>query len=224
MIDLAFLTDTLGQLLMGLPTTLALTATGAIAGAILALILAAMQLSSKRMPRMIARFYVFLFRGSPLLVQIFLIYYGLSQFPEVRHSLLWPYLRDPYWCASLALSLNTAAYASEIFRGGVLSVNKGVIEAARASGLSRWLTFRLIIFPLALRQALPAYGSEIILLVKASSLASTVTLMEVTGIAAKIIAATYRPVEVFICAAVIYLAVNFIITRAIQAMERSLSH
>jgi octopine/nopaline transport system permease protein len=223
LIDFPFLLDTSQRLIAGLPTTLALTATAAIAGAILAAILAAMLLSSKPLPRVVARFYVFLFRGSPLLVQIFLIYYGLSQFSAVRKSLFWPYLRDPYWCASVALSLNTAAYASEIFRGGVLSINKGLIEAARASGLSRWLTFRLVVFPLALRQALPAYGSEIILLVKASSLASTITLMEVTGIAAKIIAASYRPVEVFICAAVIYLALNFLITRLIHSAERSLS-
>lgn len=224
MTDLAFLSDVMRQLVSGLPTTLALTATGTIAGGFVALLLAAMLLSSNKYASTAARLYVFFFRGSPLLVQIFLIYYGLSQFPELRRSLFWPYLRDPFWCASLALSLNTAAYASEIFRGGVQSVDKGVVEAARACGLSKWLTFRLIIAPLALRQALPAYGSEIILMVKASSLASTVTLMEVTGIAAKIIAATYRPVEVFACAALIYLIINFAITRLVMAWERALSN
>jgi octopine/nopaline transport system permease protein len=221
MIDPAFLLDTLRQLLSGLPLTLLLTLTAVIAGAFLAVPLAAMRLSSSRLLRWPARVFVFVFRGTPLLVQIFLIYYGLSQFPEIRRSLLWPCLRDPFWCASLALSLNTAAYASEVFRGGFLSVDKGVIEAARASGLDRWLTFRLVIGPLALRQALPAYGSEIILMVKASSLASTVTLMEMTGIAAKIIAETYRPIEVFICAALLYLALNFIVTRAVQVTERA---
>ncbi|AYG63379.1 ABC transporter permease [Rhizobium jaguaris] len=219
MIDFAFFADTFRQLLGGMPLTLALTGIATVAGLILALVLAAMRLSSNRFFDWPARFYIFCFRGSPLLVQIFLIYYGLSQFPELRRSILWPYLRDPFWCASLALSLNTAAYASEVFRGGFLSVPKGMVEAARACGMSRSLTFRHIIAPLALRQALPAYGNEIILIVKASSLASTVTLMEVTGIAAGIIAETYRPIEVFICAAAIYLTVNFIVTRAVQAAE-----
>src|SRR6185312_10838812 len=105
-------------------------------------------------------------RGTPLLLQIFLIYYGLGQFAAVRASVLWPFLREPYWCAILALSLNTAAYSSEILRGGLLAVPHGAVEAARVSGMSGALLYRRIILPLAIRQALPAYGNELVVMVK----------------------------------------------------------
>jgi octopine/nopaline transport system permease protein len=164
-----------------------------------------------------ARAYVFVFRGTPLLVQIFLIYYGLSQFPAVRHSIFWPVLRDAYWCAVMALSLNTAAYASEIIRGGLLSVPHGQVEAARACGMPRLMVFRRIVLPLAIRQALPGYGNEMISMIKATSLASIITLMEVTGVAARIISETYRAIEVFVVAGFIYLAINFLLTRLVQS-------
>jgi octopine/nopaline transport system permease protein len=123
----------------------------------------------------------------------------------------------------LALMLNTAAYGSEIIRGGLQSVPAGQIEAARAAGMGRLLLFRRIVFPIALRQALPAYGNEIILMVKATSLASIITLMEVSGIAHKLISETFRAIEIFIAAAAIYLAINFAITRGIHALEHWLS-
>jgi len=163
------------------------------------------------------------FRGTPLLVQIFLIYYGLGQFPAIRDSIAWPFLRQPYWCALLALTLNTAAYSSEIIRGGILSVPFGQIEAARACGMSRWLIFRRITVPQGLRVALPAYGNEIILMTRSTALASVITLMEVTGIASKIIAETFRTVEVFVCAGAIYLVINFAISRLIALLERRLA-
>ena len=150
-----------------------------------------------------------MFRGTPLLVQIFLIYYGLGQFEAIRDSFLWTFFREPFWCAILALTLNTGAYTSEIIRGGIQSVPFAQIEAARACGMGRLLLFRRIVLPLAIRQALPAYGNEIILMVKASSLASTITLMEVTGIARGIIAKTFAPVEIFIVAGAIYLVDQF---------------
>ena len=182
-----------------------------------------MRLSGNPVLDYAARSYVFVFRGTPLLVQIFLIYYGLGQFPEIRQSFLWPFLREPYWCALLALTLNTAAYSSEIIRGGILSVPFGQIEAARACGMSRSLIFRRIIVPQGLIVALPAYGNEIILMTRSTALASVITLMEVTGIASKIIAETFRAVEVFICAGAIYLILNFAISRAIALLERRLS-
>ncbi len=162
-------------------------------------------------------------RGTPLLVQLYIIYYGLSQFPELRRSFLWPFLRDPYWCAVLALALNTAAYSAEIIRGGVLSVAAGQIEAARAYGMSGFTLVRRILAPQALRQMLPAYSNEVILMVKSTALASTITMMEVTGLAAKLISATYRPVEVFICAGAIYLLLNFVVTRIFKLVEYRLS-
>jgi octopine/nopaline transport system permease protein len=221
--DPAFLAETLVSLLRGLPLTLKLAGSAVGCGVFLAMGLALMRLSGVPVLNGAAGLYVFLFRGTPLLVQIFLIYYGLGQMRDVRTSLFWPFLRDPYWCAVLALTLNTAAYSSEIIRGGVLSVPHGQIEAARAYGMSRPLTFRRIILPVALRQALPGYGNEIISMVKATSLASIITLMEISGIAAKIIAESYRALEVFVMAGSLYLAINFILTRLIAVWEYRLT-
>jgi octopine/nopaline transport system permease protein len=221
--DFDFLRQSVLLLLSGVPLSLNLAFFSILAGAVLAVLLALMRLSGNPALDLPARAYVFVFRGTPLLVQIFLIYYGLGQFPEIRRSLLWPFLREPYWCALLALTLNTAAYSSEIIRGGILSVPFGQIEAARACGMSRWLIFRRITVPQGLRVALPAYGNEIILMTRSTALASVITLMEVTGIASKIIAETFRAVEVFICAGAIYLILNFAISRGISLLERRLS-
>ena len=221
--DLGFDRDTLQSLLAGVPLTLELAALSAVAGLVVAAILAAMRLSGLAVLDLPARAYVFVFRGTPLLVQLFLIYYGLSQFRAVRTSALWPFLRDPFWCAVLALTLNTGAYASEIIRGGLRAVPHGQVEAARACGMSRLLILRRIVVPIAIRQALPAYGNEIIILVKSTSLASIITIMEVNGIAARIIAETYRAVEVFLMAGAIYLAITFVLTRAIAALEHKLT-
>jgi octopine/nopaline transport system permease protein len=221
--DTPFIVETLRLLISGIPLTLQLAFCSIAAGAVLAVLLALMRLSGNRILDYAARSYVFVFRGTPLLVQIFLIYYGLGQFPEIRQSFLWPFLREPYWCALLALTLNTAAYSSEIIRGGILSVPFGQIEAARACGMSRSLIFRRIIVPQGLIVALPAYGNEIILMTRSTALASVITLMEVTGIASKIISETFRAVEVFVCAGAIYLLLNFLISRAIAFLERRLS-
>jgi octopine/nopaline transport system permease protein len=131
--DWDFTRETFFSLIAAVPLTLSLAATSIVLGAVLALALAMSRLSGIAALDWFARFHVFAFRGTPLLVQIFLIYYGLGQFPAVRHSILWPILRQPYWCAVLALTLNTAAYASEIIRGGLLSVPSGQVEAARPS-------------------------------------------------------------------------------------------
>jgi octopine/nopaline transport system permease protein len=221
--DLAFLGNTIAQLLGGVPLLLQLAAFSILAGAGLAVLLALMRLSGNPLLDWPARGYVFVFRGTPLLVQIFLIYYGLGQFPEIRESFAWPFLRQPYWCAMLALTLNTAAYSSEIIRSGILSVPFGQIEAARACGMSRALVFRRITVPQGLAVALPAYGNEIILMTRATALASVITLMEVTGIASKIISETFRAVEVFVCAGAIYLVINFAISRGVALLERRLS-
>jgi octopine/nopaline transport system permease protein len=223
LIDLAFISDAFQKLLAGLPLTLQLALLSTALGALLALALAAMRVSGIAILDATARLYVFALRGTPLLVQIFLIYYGLGQFRAIRMSVLWPFLREPYWCAILALTLNTAAYASEIVRGGLVSVPRGEIEAARACGMSRLLVFRRIVLPLALRQALPAYGNELIIMIKATSLASIITLMEITGIAAKLVSETYRVIEVFVVAGTLYLAINFVLTRIVMAFEYRLT-
>jgi octopine/nopaline transport system permease protein len=222
--DIAFMAETFRSLLAGVPLTLNLAFTSVALGAVLAMLLALMRMSGIRPLDLIARIYVFVFRGTPLLVQIFLIYYGLGQFrPTLQEWGLWGFFREPYWCAILALTLNTAAYAAEIIRGGLQAVPANQVEAARACGMSGFLLFRRIIFPIAVRQALPAYGNEIILMVKATSLASIITLMELTGIAHKLISQTFRAIEVFIVAGAIYLVLNFVVTRAIQAIEWWLS-
>ncbi|MBK0022302.1 ABC transporter permease [Ochrobactrum sp. S46] len=221
--NLQFNSEAFFQMMSGVPLTLQLAASSIVFGAILALLFAMMRLSGVAVLDWIARLYVFVFRGTPLLVQIFIIYYGLSQFPVIRYSFLWPILREPYWCAIIALTLNNAAYASEIIRGGLLSVPSGQIEAAKACGMSRFTCFRRVVMPLAIRQALPGYGNEMISMVKATSLASIITLMEVTGIAAKLIAESYRAIEVFVIAGAIYLAINFVLTRVLMFAEYKLT-
>lgn len=222
--DLAFFSEVFVRLLSGVPLTLQLAGISVTAGLVLALTLAlALQTENRAVTWPISA-YVTVFRGTPLLVQIFLIYYGLGQFrPSLQAVGLWGFFREPYWCAILALTLNTAAYGTEIIRGGMQAVPFGQIEAARACGMSRVLLYRRVILPIALRQALPSYGNEIILMVKGTSLASIVTLLEVTGIAQQIISQTYRAMEVFICAGAIYLTLNFIITRLLGLLEWRLS-
>jgi octopine/nopaline transport system permease protein len=219
--EIDFLGATMLQLLGGVPLTVGLTLGSVAAGAVLALLLALLRANS-RPGALFVSAYVFVFRGTPLLLQIFFIYYGTGQFAFVRASILWPALREPWCCALLALALNDAAYASEILRGGFAAVPRGAVEAGRAAGMSRLLLLRRIVLPLAIRQALPAYGNELIAMVKSTSLASLITLMEVTGIAYAIISQTYRAIEVFLCAGVIYLALNFALTRAVAALETRL--
>lgn len=209
----------LPKLLLGVPLTLELVFISLAIGLAGAVCVALMRLSGSRVVSEIAYRYVYVFRGTPLLVQIFLIYYGLSQFEAVRDSIAWTVLREPFWCAIIALALNTAAYSSEIIRGGIQSVPLGQIEAARACGMSRFLLFRRIVAPIAIRQGLPAYSNEVILIVKATSLASVITLMDVTGIARSEVSRTFAPYEIWTAAAVIYLTINFLITRAFQALE-----
>jgi octopine/nopaline transport system permease protein len=220
--DWPFLLDVFRQLLQGLPLTVELAALSLAMGFVLAILIAAA--TGSRFPplRWLARIHVEVFRGTPLLVQIFLIYYGLGQITALRHSLVWPFLREPYWCAVLALALNTSAYTAEIIRGAVQAVPAGEIEAGRACGMSGFTLRRHIVWPIALRQGLPVYGSEAILMIKATSLASIITLSEVTGIAYKLLSSTYRVVEIFVVTGTIYLALTFLMTAAISLAERRL--
>lgn len=221
--DWPFLLETTRQLLTGVPLALKLAALSLIAGMALAVCVHAAAVSRIAPLRWIAAAHVDLFRGTPLLVQIFFIYYGLGQIPAVRDSALWPFLREPFWCAALALALNTSAYTAEIIRGALAAVPPGEVEAARACGMSGLLLRRRIVWPLALRCGLPVYGSEAILMVKATSLTSIITLTEVTGIAHKLISSTYRVVEIFVAAGTIYLGMTFALTLVISLAERRLS-
>jgi octopine/nopaline transport system permease protein len=216
-------TDFSGQLLAilsGLPLTLTLTLLALGVGMVGAIVIALMRMSGVFLLSTIAYLYVFVFRGTPLLVQLYLIFYGLPQTDFVRESpILWPIFRDPFFCAVLALAMNTAAYTSEIIRGGIAAVPKGEVEAARAVGMSRLMILRRIVAPITIRQALPAYGNEIVLMVKASALAATVTMMEMTGIARRLMAQTYVIFEVFIIAGAIYLFINFVLTELVRFIE-----
>lgn len=215
--------ETFPKLLSGLNLTIQLVTISLFIGFCLAIGLALLRLSNNTFLSFFAKTYVFYFRGTPLLVQIFLIYYGIAQFEIIRETFVWFFFKEAYWCGILALTLNTCAYSSEIIRGGIQSVAFGQIESAKSVGMSRFLLYRRIILPIAFRQALPAYGNEIILMVKATSLVSTITLMEVTGIARLIIAKTFSPVEIFIVAGLIYLTINFIVTRLVNFCEIKLT-
>lgn len=217
--NIELMIDSVPALLEGLVVTFQLVAAALVVGFVIAVPTALARISRFAALRWISLGYVFFFRGTPLLVQIFLIYYGFSQFEAVRESIFWPVLREAYWCALIAFSLNTGAYSAEVFRGGILSVPHGEVEAARAIGMSPATVFWRIVWPQALRQALPAYGNEIILLVKASSLASTVTLMDLTGVARSLAADTYMPIEIFATSALIYLAVTYLLSRLIVLLE-----
>ncbi len=210
-------------LLAGLITTLTITVLSVAIGFNLGLALALMRLSPVHAVSGFARGYSAVFRGTPLIVQLFLFYYGLGQFTFVQHnSVLWWVISEGSRCAVLALALNTAAYTSEILRGGLQSVPVGLVEAAAACGMSRALRFRRIEFPLAIRQALPAYGNELVLMVKGSSLASTITVLDITGYAKRLMSQTYAIFEIFAIAGVLYLAINLILIGAIRMLERHL--
>jgi len=167
--------------------------------------------------------YSYVFRGTPLLVQIFIIYFGLGQVEYLRSTILWVILKEPYWCAIIAFTLNTGAYTSEILRSAFQTIKPGIIEAGKSLGISNKIIFYKIQIPIAIRQSLPAYGNEIILMMKGTSLASTVTLMDLTGVAKYIISTTFKPIEVFIVAGGIYLFMTFIIHNVIKYLEKKYS-
>ena len=222
--DIELIQQAIPALLKGLKVTVVLTFLSVLIGFNLGLGLAIMRLSANRVIAGFARYYSTVFRGTPLLVQIFLFYYGLGQLSFVRdNAALWWVVSDGARCAVLALALNTAAYTSEILRGGLMSVPSGLIEAAQACGMSRILRFRRIEFPLAIRQALPAYGNELVLTVKGTSLASTITVLEVTGYAKRLMSQTYAVFEVFAIAGVLYLAINLLLITIVRTLEHRMT-
>lgn len=212
----------LPKLLEGAYLTLELVAIAVLVGLLIAIPLGMARASRHWYVRALPFSYIFFFRGTPLLLQLFLVYYGLAQFDAVREGPLWPYLRDPYWCALLAMTMHTAAYIAEIIRGAIQAVPPGEVEAARSLGMTRGQTMFHIILPRAARIGLPAYSNEVILMLKASSLASTITLLELTGMARTIIARTYLPVEIFFAAGLFYLAMTFILVQVFRWLERKL--
>lgn len=221
-LDLVYLA--VPTLAKGFWLTAVLTIVSVAIGFNLGLALAVMRLSKRRFVAGFAKGYSTVFRGTPLLVQLFLFYYGLGQLSFVRSNpLLWWVVGDGVHCAVFALALNTAAYTSEILRGGFMSIPGGLVEAAQACGMSRMLCFRRIMFPLAIRQALPAYGNELVLVVKGTSLASTITVLEITGHAKRLMSQTYAILEVFTIAGMLYLAINLVLIMLIRMLEAHLT-
>lgn len=211
------------KILEGVPLTLEVVLISTFLGFGLAIVVALMRISDNKFYSVPAYSFIYVIRGTPLLLQLYFVYYGISQFSFVRESILWPILREPFWCGIITLTISTGAYSAEILRGGIQSVSQGYIESGKALGLGRVSLFFRIVMPITIRQALPAYGNELILMVKASSLISIVTLMEITGIARTIISKTYAPVEIFLVAGSIYLFINFVITRLVKYAENRLS-
>ena len=207
------------KVLNGLDDTLLLLLVSLPIGFILSLIFALGRLSKNYILSKTIEYYIFVIRGTPLLVQIYLIYFGLGSVKAIRESFLWIALKEPFWCGVIALTINTVAYGSEIFRGGIQAVSKGQVESGKSLGFSRIGLLRKIIFPIALRQVLPTYGNELILMVKATSLVSLTTYMEMTGIARRIMAVTWAPVEAFVAAGILYLFLNFLMVQFIKYLE-----
>jgi len=222
--DLEFIITSFPKLLSATVVTLKLLSASLFFGLFLGLFFAILRLNKNKLIRGFAYGYSYLFRGTPLLVQIFIIYYGLGNLfgnnEYLKSTFLWVILKEPYWCAIIAFSLNTGAYTSEILRSAFQTIKPGVIEAGRSLGLNKAFIFTKIQIPIAIKQSLPAYGNEIILMLKGTSLASTVTLMDVTGVAKFIISTTFRPVEVFIIAGSIYLFITFLVHNLIKYLER----
>ncbi len=221
-LDFGLIIETLPRLLDGIGLTIAILLCSQLGGFILAGFICAALLSKKTFIRTPARAYVTFFRGTPALVQLFIIYYGLAQFEFVRSSPLWYLLRDPFWCCVLAFAMNSGAYGAEIMRGALSGVPGGLKEAGRALGLRPPVIFGTITAPLALRLFLPPYTNEVVSMLKTTALASTVTLLDLTGVARTVVAQTYAPYEIFISAAIIYLTMAWMIGLAGSVLERRL--
>ena len=218
--DFELMINSFPKLLNATVITLKLLSASLFFGLFIGLLFAVLRMNKNPILNRFSYGYSYVFRGTPLLVQIFIIYYGLGQIEYFRSTVLWVIFKEPYWCAIIAFALNTGAYTSEILRSAFQTIKPGFIEAGKSLGISNKIIFYKIQIPIAIRQSLPAYGNEIILMMKGTSLASTVTLMDLTGVAKYIISTTFRPIEVFIVAGSIYLFMTFLVHNLIKFLER----
>ncbi|MGD9164086.1 MAG: ABC transporter permease subunit [Chromatiales bacterium] len=222
MIDLSLLSQYGDRFWDGTLITLKLVLLSSLLGLIIALPMALARSSKKRRLWIPAYTYIYFFRGTPLLIQLFILYYGLGQFEAISSSFMWTVLGDAEWCGLVGLTLNTAAYTAEILRGGIRAIPKGEIEAARAYGMSWWLMQRRIVLPRAMRIAWPAYGNEVILLLKGSALVSTIAVWDLMGETRSIFSRTYA-LEIFIYAGILYFLMTFILTRIFVRIEKRIN-
>lgn len=203
----------------GLKNTLILVSISLAIGLIFAIPLAVLRTSKNLFISGPIQVYVYCFRGTPLLVQMFIIYYGMGQFEPIKASFLWIFFKEAYFCALFAFALNSCAYTIEIIRGAIENTPHGEVEAAKAAGMSKLLRFRRIILPSAFRRALPSYSNEIIFMLHGSSLASVITIIDITGAARIVNSRFYSPYEAFLTAAVFYMAITFLIVWLIKKLE-----
>lgn len=216
-------TYTLEILFKGFGLTLYIGLWGIALSLLVGVNLALMRLSGNRLLSSFAFVYSTVFRGTPLLVQLFLLYYGVGMIDWVKKvPILWWLFSDGTRTAILAIALNSGAYVGEVFRGGFQSVPKGQVEAALSIGMSPWQCFKRVRMPLAIRQALPAYSNEIVIAIKGTSLASTIAVLELTGYARRIMSQNYAIMETFIIAGLLYLAINFSLLAIVHLVERQL--
>lgn len=207
-------------LLNGIYTTVILMLASLSVGLILSLLLVVGSLSNHFILKFIIRMFIFFIRGTPLLVQLFLIYYGVAQFEWFRHSIFWFAFRSPMFCAIIALAINTACYTTVLLLGAIHSIPKNEITAAEAIGMSKWLIVRRIMLPRAFRIMLPAYSNEVIMILKSTSLASTITLMDIMGVTQQLISQTYDTGTFYAIGGILYLILNAIIIMLFRMFER----
>lgn len=217
--DFSVIIDNLGLYGQGVVTTIYLVTLSLIAGLLLAVPLAILHTSKNPLAYGPVWFYVYVFRGTPLLIQLYLLYYGASQFEFVRESFLWPVLKSPTWCALIAFTLNTAAYTTEMLRGAIETTPHGEIEAARTFGMTRSKIMRRIILPGAFRRALPAYGNEVIFMLHGSAIASVVTIVDLLGAARIVNSRYFTPYEAFLAAGAVYFLMTFVIVFVFRKVE-----
>ena len=219
----AALTQYGGDYLSGMLTTIELTALSLAVGFVLAWPIAALRAGGRpKALAILARAFTYFMTGTPMLVQLFLVYYGLAQFAAVRESAAWAVLREPYWCALIVFSLNTAAYSAEIFRGALQGENRGETEAAVAFGIRPWRILLFLRIPSAFRRALPAYGNEMIFLLHGSAIASVVTILDLTGAARVAARGTFAFTESYLIALILYMAIAGTIVMLVRILEKQL--
>ena len=223
--DYSVVWDSLPLYFAGTLETLKLLAISLAIGLLMAIPLALMRVSKQPAVNFPAWLYTYIIRGTPMLVQLYLLYYGLAQFEAVRESVFWPMLSNATFCACLAFAINTSAYSAEILAGSIKATPHGEVEAAKAMGMSRFKLYWRILLPSALRRSLPQYSNEVIMMLHATSLASLVTLIDITGAARTINSQYYMPFEAYITAGVFYLCLTFILVRLFKRAEtRWLAH
>ena len=220
MLDFGVIVESLPLYASGLWVTLQLLFVALAAGLVFALPLAVLRVLPSRWAHGPVWLFTYAIRGTPMLVQLFLIYYGLAQFDAVRDSFAWPWLQSATFCACLAFAVNTCAYTTEIIAGSLRVTPHGEVEAARALGLSRVQVWRRILLPSALRRSLPAYGNEVVLMLHGTALASVVTLLDLTGAAREVNSRFYLPFEAFLTAGALYLAITLVLVGGFHAAER----